>query len=394
MKYTCTIIFTLILIFSFSQKAIQWDFHSNILKTNRKINISLPNNYDSDSINYPVIYALDGENLFSILQGTLTFYSETEKIPPCILVSIQQNYQDSSETKYKRWIDCSYSPKTGFLDETGLKFKSFMTDELIPEVTKKFRTTRFKAIVGHSFTANYVNYFLLDKTPSFDAYISISPYFAEKSLDTLFQSVAKLNQNIYYFLSVGDKDLKGHIESAKTFDKRFSSLKKTLNFHYTFHQTEKGSNATHYTVVPKTIAYAVEHIFSGYSSLSDAEIKTLIDSKDQVSVLKKKYQTIKQVYGLELKISEDDFYDFAYIISEAKNFEELKLLGELCVETYPNWTIGYYYLGEYYEHEKDLEKALLNFEKGFAFLESDILNVEDFKKDITRVKKKISEKKK
>lgn len=393
MKYIYSIIFTSILIFSFSQKTIQWDFHSNILNTNRKIDISLPKNYDSDSMNYPVIYALDGENLFSVLQGTLTFYSETDKIPACILVAIQQNYQDSLDKNYKRWIDCSYSNKTGMLDETGLKFKSFLTEELIPEVNKKFRTTRFKAIVGHSFTANYVNYFLLDKTPVFDAYISISPYFAEKSLDSLYQSVAELNQNIYYFLSVGDRDNKGHIESAKLFDKRFIT-QSNPNFHYSFHQTEKGSNATHYTVIPKTIAFAVEHIFSGYSSISQEELKKLVPLKNKVSFLKKRYETIKQVYGLDQKISEDDFYDFAYIISEAKNFEELKLLGELCIETYPNWTIGYYYLGEYYEHQKDLEKALFNFEKGFSLLSSDIVNVEDFKVDITRVKKKISEKKK
>jgi predicted alpha/beta superfamily hydrolase len=70
-----------------------YNFYSNILGENRVLNIYLPANYHTnDSVNYPVIYLLDGslnEDYFHIA-GLLQFTSSewVNMMPPSILVGI------------------------------------------------------------------------------------------------------------------------------------------------------------------------------------------------------------------------------------------------------------------------------------------------------------------
>lgn len=363
------------------------EFDSKILSEIRTINIHIPKSYTTSEKHYPVIYSFDGEYTKFALNGTIDYYSFWDKTPECIVVSIDQNYLDTLEAKYKRWSDCSYSWKTGFLKDKGIDFKEFISKELIPYIDSSFRTTNFRTIIGHSFTANYVNYFLLDKVPVFTGYVAISPYYASNGLDSLKAIVETLKTPIFYYVASGEMDLSGHKKSVSEFDKVFSKIENE-NFNYKIFDL-KNNQATHYTIFPIALPSAIEHLFSAYRSIKETEFKILLKEENKIAYLKQRYEKIESIYGITIPIREEDLNLVAYAISKKKQWAQLKQIAELTKEIYPESFLGYWTLGEYYEKTGNLTSALEQYELGFTKLGDDVLNISDFQKDIDRVKSKI-----
>jgi len=384
---TLFLLFLSISLCASAQENIELKFDSKILSESRVINIHIPASYSSSNKTYPVIYAMDGEYTKLALSGSIDYYSFWGKIPECIIVSINQNYKDTVESGSKRWRDCSYSWKTGMPDNKGVKFKDFVSKELVPSIDSIYRTSNFKVIVGHSFTANFVNYFLLDEQPIFQGYVAISPYYASNGLDSIKTIIEHLKNPIYYFVASGGNDLSGHIKSVKKFDKEFSKVKNE-NFNYKIVEG-KDNKATHSTIFPIALPMAIEHLFSSYSSIGKSEFKQLLKEQNKVKYLYERYENIKELYGVDIEIREDDIYAVSYAISKKKQWKQLKEIGALAIDLYPNSCTGYYILGEYEEKIGHFELALTQYELGFSKLGDDILNISDFQKDIDRMKSKL-----
>ncbi len=364
-------------------------FKSQILNENRTIQIHLPKSYnDSVNLKYPVVYTLDGDYLFSETYSIIDYYSYWSKSPECIVVSIHQNYTDTVKKEFIRWLDCSYSWNTGFPKSKGILFKDFINKELIPHIDKTYRTTHFRGIVGHSFTANFINYFLFDSISNFDAYISISPYYAKKSLDSLKLVLNTINQPIFYFVAVGQNDLSGHIKSVKEFDKKFSKIKNT-NFKYKFYK--ENTDATHSSIVPKSLPYAIDHIFSIFTSINTkSKYKAVKKSKNSLNYLLNKYKSIENIYGINIKIRLEDIEIVSDLIINKNEWNDLKTLADISFKLYPNEYIGYWIMAEYEAHNKNYRSSLLYYNEGIEMLKkSGCSNIEDFMKDVDRVKKKV-----
>jgi len=386
MKILC-LLFLILSININAQENKTIEFDSRVLSETRTINIHLPKSYNTSEKSYPVIYSLDGEYTNFALNGTIDYYSFWDKTPECLVVSINQNYLDTIENKYKRWMDCSYSWGTGFPKDKGIDFKKFISNELVPFIDSSYRTTNFRTIIGHSFTANYVNYFLLDKTPVFTGYVAISPYYASNVLDSLKKIVEKLKTPIFYYVASGEKDLSGHKKSVREFDKVFSRIK-NKNFIYKIFDY-KNNQATHVTIFPIALPNAIEHLFSAYGPITEAEFKILLKEENKVSYLKQRYDKIESIYGVVIPLREDDLNIVAYAISKKKQWSQLKEIAELTIEIYPDSFLGYWTLGEYFEKTGNFTSALEQYTFGFTKLGNDILNISDFQKDIDRVKSKI-----
>ena len=382
----------IILFFTFSlaltaQENNTIEIDSKILSETRTLNIHIPESYCTSEKSYPVIYSLDGEYTNLALSGVLDYYSYWDKTPECIVVSIEQNYLDTLENMFKRWIDCSYSWKTGLPINKGIDFKKFISQELIPFIDSSYRTTNFRTFIGHSLTANYINYFLLDKEPLFTGYVAISPYYASNHLDSLETIIKNLNKPIFYYVASGENDLSGHIKSVKKFDKRFTKIDNE-NFVYQIFDV-KNNRATHSTIFPKAIPSAIEHLFSMYKSMSKDEFKKALKEDDKVKYLLERYATIEDIYGVKVPIREMDLNHVGSAISKKKQWNQLKQIAELSIKIYPESFLGYYQMGEYFEEVNNFTAALEQYEIGFSKLGDDILNIEVFRKDIDRVKKKI-----
>lgn len=294
---------------------------------------------------------------------------------------------DTTKNKYKRWIDCSYSWDSGLPKNKGVDFKNFISKELIPFIDSSYRTTSFRTIVGHSFSANYVNYFLLDKKPIFSGYVAISPYYPPNGLDSIKTIVENLKEPIFYYVANGENDLSGHIKSVNEFDKQFTKIDNE-NFVYGRFDM-KNNQATHYTIFPMALPSAIEHLFSAYNPLGESEFKKILDENNKIDYLMGRYANMLNIYGIEVAIRETDLNTVGYAISKKKQWDQLEQIAKLSIDLYPDSFLGYYQMGEYYEENKNFVAALKQYELGFNKLGDDIVNIADFQKDIDRVKNKL-----
>ena len=141
---------------------------SQKLGETRQIKIQLPRNYEENQDKrYPVVVVLDGDYLFEPVAGMVDYYSYWEDAPEMIVVGINQDGIRMQDTYYS---------EQNFLPEgKGAKFFEFIGMELLANLDQKYRTANFRIIVGHDFTSNFINYYLLKQNPIFQGYINLSP---------------------------------------------------------------------------------------------------------------------------------------------------------------------------------------------------------------------------
>ena len=153
------------------------EIKSELLNENRTLNIYLPEGYNSnDTINYPVIYLLDGsaEEDFIHISGLVQFnsFEWVNRVPKSIVIGIATvdrkrdfTFPTSVEEDRKRY------PTSGHSDN----FIGFIENELQPYIQKNFRTTEAKTIIGQSLGGLLATEILFKKPYLFDTYIIVSP---------------------------------------------------------------------------------------------------------------------------------------------------------------------------------------------------------------------------
>ena len=116
---------------------------SKILNTDRPIQIKLPRSYHYENkLEYPLIVVLDGDYLFDLVSGSVDYFSYWDEIPENIVVGISQ--------KSSRFKDSGIYDNLEFTPISSTNsFYKFVSEELIEYITKNFRVSNFKVIVGH-----------------------------------------------------------------------------------------------------------------------------------------------------------------------------------------------------------------------------------------------------
>ena len=116
----------------------------------------MPRGYTNDTDkNYPLFIVLDGDYMFEAVAGNVDYYSYWEDMPEAIVVGINQ--------VDKRYDDCMYSGQNSLPIETGANFFEFIGTELIPYIQNKYRIGNFRVAVGHGETANFINYYFVER---------------------------------------------------------------------------------------------------------------------------------------------------------------------------------------------------------------------------------------
>lgn len=130
------------------------NFHSPQLKRHRRIWVYLPKSYHSNNKSYPVIYMLDGQNLFDRqtsfsgewqVDETMDARDEAG-LPTAIVVGIDHGGKYRLE-EYTPWTNSNYD------SGKGEQMLTFITQELKPYIDQQFRTkpsAKHTAIIGSS----------------------------------------------------------------------------------------------------------------------------------------------------------------------------------------------------------------------------------------------------
>lgn len=157
-----------------------YTIHSNILNEDRIIDVQLPQNYSNQDFakgKYPVVYVLDGDTNFSLVASLERFSTKFlfRSQPEMIVVGVRNIDRTKDYTPTKS-LSKNKDNKLQYETSGGAEnFINFIDKELKPFVNKKFRTTDFNILHGHSFGGLFAIYTLLNHTDSFDAYIAIDP---------------------------------------------------------------------------------------------------------------------------------------------------------------------------------------------------------------------------
>jgi len=162
---------------------------------------------------------LDGgiQEDFPHIANTLAQLIKNKSIPPFILVGIEntdrrRDLSGSSEIKE----DEEYCPLT----DGAKNFRSFITNELIPEINKNYRTTNRKGIIGESLSGLFVTETFLIAPETFDFYIAMDPSlcwndnYLEKNAKSYLSKFP--DNNIKYWFAGSDaEDISNHTRNLE-----------------------------------------------------------------------------------------------------------------------------------------------------------------------------------
>ncbi|MDD7884690.1 alpha/beta hydrolase [Flavivirga sp. 57AJ16] len=333
---------------------------SSKLGASRELKIQLPRGYNSnEDKNYPLFIVLDGDYLFEGVVGNVDYLSYWEDMPESIIVGINQID--------KRFDDCMYSEQNSLPIDTGSNFFEFIGIELIPYIEKTYRTARFRVVVGHGETANFINYFLLKPEPLFQGYIAVSPDLAPNMIDYLPERLSKLESKVFYYLANTKNDPSSIKEMTEVLNKDISAIENE-NLNYSFDSFEAPS---HYSAPLHALPNAIENIFRVFQPISKKEYKeTILELETSpVDYLVEKYKTINGLFGLEKQILINDFKAIEAAIEKTEQFEYYEALGKIARDQYPKTLLGGYYLARFYEEMGEPKKAMRTYETAYTLKE-------------------------
>ncbi|NHJ31753.1 MAG: alpha/beta hydrolase [Asgard group archaeon] len=250
-------------------------FYSFNVDDNYQIYVALPSNYNpSDSKRYPVIYLLDGDWYFDGshwrigkggVKGIISRYAETGEMPEAILVAIGYPSRNNRERDFLYPADPWFSLPSG----GGMKFYSFIKDELIPKVDAEYKTniTYGRTIIGHSHGA-YFSLFSLIKSELNDT--SLFKNFLLVSTTVFYYNEYLLNQESSLFektngtlavnirISVGENELSILVHSFERLKSRLLDRNYTgMNFDYQLYKDKH-----HRSVVEPSFNDGLKWLFS------------------------------------------------------------------------------------------------------------------------------------
>jgi len=358
MKYITIILLTLLIVPISVFAQVKYEtIQSSKLGEEREIKIQLPRGYaNNDHKTYPLFIVLDGDYMFEAVAGNVDYYTYWEDMPEAIVVGVNQ--------LNKRFDDCMYSGQNSLPIESGADFFEFIGIELVSYIENTYRAGKFKVVVGHGETANFINYYLLKPNPLFQSYIAISPELAPNMIDYLPETLEKIESKIFYYLANTTNDSNSIKTMTEVLNKDITAIENS-NLEYNF---DVFDGPSHYAVPTHAIPNAIENIFKVFEPISKREYKEVILELEisPVLYLQEKYQTIFQVFGIDKKILINDFKAIAAAIEKKEIFEYYQELGKMARKAYPDTFLGDFYLGRFYEETGEPKRAMRTYQSAYS----------------------------
>ena len=334
---------------------------SSFLNERRAIEIQLPRSYEADVMKkYPLILVMDGDYMFNLVSGSVDYLSFWGDIPENLVVGISQRDSRFDDSSNLDPID--YTP----ISSTA-NFYDFLINELIPYITKNYRVSNFRILVGHERTANFINFFLLKENPAIRGVVSISPKFT-KNMDKYITEKLKVTKSkIIYTLSSSKKDFETIYRNVKDFSETLDSIEnKNLMFKSLIFENEN-----HYILPSVSVPTSIRNTYSLYSDIDKVEYDSIISKLDSspIEYLQNKYQLIKDFYEIDKTISINDFLAIEDYIESFELYELYNDLSEIANEEYPETIVSSYYKGRFYEETGQFEKAMHIYKSAYILKE-------------------------
>ena len=238
----------------------KFEIHSKVLNETRSLLVATPEGYDQETDRYPVLYLLDGDENFAQTVGIVRSLTESDRIPPMLVVGIANTERIRDLTPPTQVeIENRFHPKNGGADI----FLRFISGELIPYVNGHYRTRPYKVLVGHSIGGLFAIYTLASSPTLFNAYIAIDPTLpwnnqaAVTKLEAVFKDTRELPSDLY----ITATDEGGPALSADYKLCGILNQRTPKEFRWTFKQMP---GETHTSIPHQSIYSGLDTIFDGW----------------------------------------------------------------------------------------------------------------------------------
>lgn len=362
-------------------KPLQWGtqhvLSSKILNEDRDLMVVLPEGYEKNKYRYPVLLMTDSQQNIKHTMGAVDVLSRTGDMPPVIIVGLASKDRMLDFTPSQDKKDANN--KSG----GGEKFVQFIKQELLPYIEGKYRTHPFRILAGHSLGGLFAGYVLMQHPNLFDAHLVISPSFwwnKEEMITkakTFFKQQASLDKAVYFGIGTLDgygmrQELKRYLEAIK------QNPPKGFRFH---HQEFEGEG---HMSAPLPVTYqGLKFIFSDM-----AFPKSLVDNYSNQAFDAHQKHLLKK-YGKAAKQTGEAYFDLAYALAKAKNWDGSAYVFQQSIKAYPRNIWAMDYLGRVYIKANKIDKAIATYEKAIKVSEKyGQGKIKYFKDKIAELKKK------
>jgi len=277
-----------------------------------KFKVYLPDGYQNNSEeHYPVFYTTAGGSRINVLREQVAWLSHIGfgALPKVIIVTVP--YIEVETDMEPKYISAS-----GVNSDLTIKV---LNKEVMPYITKNFKTQPFNILEGFSSSGNFPLYVLANQPELFNAYISVSPALALDKSELLAKFDNRIAgdayQNKYLYISLGS-----FTSNAPLFENLENALKhnahKGLNWHADDFRTDN------YMTQPMLgVSKAVQRLFEDRSPSDMAQFK-----ESGIKGVLAYYSKLKAKYGYELS-STNTLIDLSYMqIESARYIEAIETL--------------------------------------------------------------------
>ena len=248
------------------------EFTSKVTARPYAVFVAVPDSYGKDAARrYPVLYTSDAHIGFPLVTYTYRLMRLTNEVPEMIIVGIagkdlqawngERFREMTPTTNASRQAELSKSLGMDVQPGEAAAFLRVFTEELIPDIERRFRTTPERLYAGHSLGALFGAYALFQSPTTFHKMILVSP-----ALDwdegVIFKqegqfAATKRPLRAEVFLAVGGLESASTLENAK----RFVSVLGERKYNGLALHSITFENETHTSVFPGAFVRALRTLF-------------------------------------------------------------------------------------------------------------------------------------
>lgn len=355
--YLFSIIFCNIAISQNIMDVKQYSFKSSTYNDTRSFRIALPASA-YPNVKYNVLFVLDADYTFDVIASTAIYLQTFDYIPPTAVVAIDYSTPGNRN-------DVGYELSNNSLDSSGVKFYNYVNTDLTNEINRIIPTSGFNTLVGHSYTASYLNYYINAGNDHMTSYILFSPE-EMKRIPGFEAKYSTRSPSIRIITAMDDT------EERQSFGRSLYESFQERQYDVKLYNIK----ADHMSVIPAGIMQAVTSLYDKYYN-----IDSIYDAIDHADVsLWQSFKSINEnnrdLYKQELPISGSCISAFLWTAiqkGEKESIDSLRAYYEKALENEdsdPNalgvmgdlmnklclWKEAYYYLQRCLERYKKLNQ--------------------------------------
>ena len=226
-------------------KVEQHSFKSSTYNATRSFRLALPAS-TYPGVKYNLLFVLDADYTFDVVASTAIYLQTFDYIPPTAVIAVDYSSPGNRN-------DVGYNINDNSLDANGELFYNYINHDLANEVKRIIPVSGFNTLIGHSYTASYLNYYISKNNKDITSYILFSP--EEMQHIPVYNTPNQTHTPIIRIITSTDDT-----ESRQTFGNNLYNALKEKQYNVRL----RNIKADHMSVIPNGIAQALTDLYDKF----------------------------------------------------------------------------------------------------------------------------------